>query len=285
MNFEKQMKKHIDATLDALVPNPYQRKRSFPTWAKIALPIGGLALASALALAFFLPNALRQESLPYNESTPGSTSATGDPASFFFSIPERFTLGEVTYQSVFSSDLGRIDIEKAGESAKLSKPYGAIVKPGYEADFEKNNPGMPYFVSSSQYYPRETFIYLCEVEGYSPLEVLCPEAVTTLYVAFRLEVPEQFTLSGKTYESTHSTDLGVLDKTRKGESARPEKRYGAMVKEGYEKQFEADYPNLPYFIESSDKFSEKLNFDLVFSVLGFDAKEALYFEGALYKVI
>ena len=37
MNFEKKMKKHIDQTLDEIVPNPYAKKSSFPMWAKIVV--------------------------------------------------------------------------------------------------------------------------------------------------------------------------------------------------------------------------------------------------------
>ena len=55
MNFEKRMKKHIDDTLDQTVPNPYPKKRAFPTWAKIVIPTASVALTASIALAVILP--------------------------------------------------------------------------------------------------------------------------------------------------------------------------------------------------------------------------------------
>lgn len=58
MNFEKRMKKHIDATLEEVVPNPYPKKKAFPMWAKIALPVTSVALVSGIALGVVLPLSL-----------------------------------------------------------------------------------------------------------------------------------------------------------------------------------------------------------------------------------
>ena len=60
MKFEKQMKKHIDETLEANVPNPYpvKKKPAFPNWLKIAAPIGTGVLAVSLACAIIVPVAL-----------------------------------------------------------------------------------------------------------------------------------------------------------------------------------------------------------------------------------
>ena len=57
MSFERKMKKHIDATMNEQVPNPYQKKHSFPLWAKIATPIGGALVAACITLAIVLTNA------------------------------------------------------------------------------------------------------------------------------------------------------------------------------------------------------------------------------------
>ena len=56
MNFERNMKKRGEASLDAIVPNPYPKKKAFPLWAKVLIPAGGIALASAIALSTILPN-------------------------------------------------------------------------------------------------------------------------------------------------------------------------------------------------------------------------------------
>ena len=41
MNFEKKMKKHIDQTLNEVVPNPYpvEKKHSFPRLFKVLIPV------------------------------------------------------------------------------------------------------------------------------------------------------------------------------------------------------------------------------------------------------
>ncbi|MCR4562304.1 MAG: hypothetical protein K5694_03785 [Bacilli bacterium] len=66
MNFEKQMKKRIDSKLDSMVPDPYPERKVFPLWAKISIPVGGVALASAIALGVIIPNLN-----PQNPLTPG----------------------------------------------------------------------------------------------------------------------------------------------------------------------------------------------------------------------
>ena len=58
MNFERNMKKRGEASLDAIVPNPYPKRKPFPVWAKVLIPAGGVALASAIALSAILPNVL-----------------------------------------------------------------------------------------------------------------------------------------------------------------------------------------------------------------------------------
>lgn len=58
MNFEKQMKKHINQTLDSYVPNPYPKKKIFPLWAKIATPIATVGLACGIAVPAILSGRL-----------------------------------------------------------------------------------------------------------------------------------------------------------------------------------------------------------------------------------
>ena len=50
MSFERRMKKHIDSTLDSYTPNPYKKKRHFPLWAKIMIPIAATATVIAVAV-------------------------------------------------------------------------------------------------------------------------------------------------------------------------------------------------------------------------------------------
>ena len=56
MNFEKEMKKMGNKNLDKLTPNLYEKPKTFPLWAKLAIPIGSVALASALAISIIIPN-------------------------------------------------------------------------------------------------------------------------------------------------------------------------------------------------------------------------------------
>ena len=56
MNLEKKMQKRGNKNLDAMTPNLYEKPHRFPLWAKIAIPAGSVALASALALAIIVPN-------------------------------------------------------------------------------------------------------------------------------------------------------------------------------------------------------------------------------------
>lgn len=56
MNFEKRMQKRGNKNLDELTPNLYEKPRRFPLWAKIAIPVGSIALASVLAVSIIVPN-------------------------------------------------------------------------------------------------------------------------------------------------------------------------------------------------------------------------------------
>ena len=63
MTFEEKMKTRIDSRLDEIVPNPNKKKRRFPLWAKIVLPIAAASVATAVilpAVAFYnnLENAI-----------------------------------------------------------------------------------------------------------------------------------------------------------------------------------------------------------------------------------
>ena len=81
MKFEKQLKKHIDQTLEENVPNPYpKRKPTFPNWLKIAIPISTGVLATSIALAIFVPTALSSQinRAPNNGQT---ISSQGDKGS------------------------------------------------------------------------------------------------------------------------------------------------------------------------------------------------------------
>ncbi|MCR5514661.1 MAG: hypothetical protein K6F36_04425 [Bacilli bacterium] len=68
MGLDKRMKKRIqqiDKNLDAIVKNPYEKKeiiekkpKSFPSWTRWALPLGGALLTCSLALGVVLPISL-----------------------------------------------------------------------------------------------------------------------------------------------------------------------------------------------------------------------------------
>ena len=56
MNFEKKMQKIGNEKLDAYTPKLYENKRSFPLWAKVAIPVSSVLIASSIALAVTIPN-------------------------------------------------------------------------------------------------------------------------------------------------------------------------------------------------------------------------------------
>ena len=61
MSIEKRMKKRIqqiDDNLDQIVKNPYEKKRRFPLWVKIAIPVSSAVLSCGLTLAIVLPIAI-----------------------------------------------------------------------------------------------------------------------------------------------------------------------------------------------------------------------------------
>ena len=57
MNFEKRLKQHIDQKLDKEVPNPYKKKR-FPIWAKIMIPVTAVTMAIAVPIIIMNVNNL-----------------------------------------------------------------------------------------------------------------------------------------------------------------------------------------------------------------------------------
>ena len=52
MSLEKRVKERIDHNLDQMVKNPYEKKKPFPMWAKIAIPISSTVLTVGLVLGF-----------------------------------------------------------------------------------------------------------------------------------------------------------------------------------------------------------------------------------------
>lgn len=58
MSFERKMKKQGMSKLDEIVPNPYAKPNRFPFWARIAVPVGSVLLATSIALAIALPLSL-----------------------------------------------------------------------------------------------------------------------------------------------------------------------------------------------------------------------------------
>ena len=71
MSFKKQMKKHIDQTLDENVPNPYPKKKpSFPHWLKVGVPIATGVLAASIALAVIIPHVAIHKATTTNNGVP-----------------------------------------------------------------------------------------------------------------------------------------------------------------------------------------------------------------------
>ena len=60
MNLEKKLKQHINQKLDKEVPNPYKKKR-FPVWAKIMIPV--TAVTVAVAVPIIVMNATNLENI------------------------------------------------------------------------------------------------------------------------------------------------------------------------------------------------------------------------------
>ena len=57
MSFEKKMKQRGNQNIGAKTPDLYEKpRRSFPLWAKIAIPSGTAVLATAITLAVAIPN-------------------------------------------------------------------------------------------------------------------------------------------------------------------------------------------------------------------------------------
>ena len=57
MNCEKRLKQRIDQKLDKEVPNPYKKKR-FPIWAKIMIPVTAVTVAVAVPIIIMSANNL-----------------------------------------------------------------------------------------------------------------------------------------------------------------------------------------------------------------------------------
>ena len=55
MKLEKRVKQRIDNSLDKIAKNPYEKKRVFPLWTKISIPVGSVVLATSVALGVILP--------------------------------------------------------------------------------------------------------------------------------------------------------------------------------------------------------------------------------------
>ena len=69
MNFEKRMKKHIDQTLNEVVPNPYpvEKKHSFPRLFKVLIPAATLALAASVTAVILVPNIIKKANQAHNQ--------------------------------------------------------------------------------------------------------------------------------------------------------------------------------------------------------------------------
>lgn len=243
------------------------------------------AASAALIVGIALPFALPRQSVSNIQEPECSSSASGDPQSaFYIAIPERFIFQEVTYQTVFSSDLGRVDASKAGQIAVQGDPYAGIVKQGYETEFEQANPGMPYMVQGqNQFGEYVNYIYMYKVEGYETNQAIM--IMTDLFVSFSVKAPNNFVLNEKTYVKTGSLDLGVIDPAKAGTTALRQKHYAAMVKEGYEETFSSAFPAMPYFSAPISDFNETTNFDFIYSIQGYEPSVALILEDVIYKAI
>ena len=131
MNFEKRMKKHIDATLDEQVPNPYPKKRPFPIWAKIAIPAGSCALIAVIALSIALPQIQRApEPLSFHVAAPKQTLVASAPEALVSRIGEKALLDLDPY----FADESKTNYVLSPASYALAVSAVAAVSDGFDLD-------------------------------------------------------------------------------------------------------------------------------------------------------
>ena len=79
MKLEKMMKKRIDHNLDQIVKNPYEtkKKKKFPLWAKIMIPVTAVTAAVAIPILVINTNNLEHMISRLNGSLINMEGVTG----------------------------------------------------------------------------------------------------------------------------------------------------------------------------------------------------------------
>ena len=133
MNFEKKMKKHIDQTLDEIVPNPYltttpkAKKSRMPFWSKIAIPAATLAVAASVT-AVILPNVLNQQknggapTRNYSRNTPSKN----EPPKSYINLPNEGYLNVAAPKMTHFPTKWSGDVFLTGPAAKTLKDFDRL---------------------------------------------------------------------------------------------------------------------------------------------------------------
>ena len=133
MNFEKRMKKHIDQTLDEIVPNPYPnpKKPRLNIWKKIAIPLATVAAAASVT-AVILPNVLGGNK--NNKAAPVRNYSKFEPKSYI-SLPNEGYLNAAApkAQSFQAANLDRSFVSRT--ALKTLQNFDGILSNPNNKDF------------------------------------------------------------------------------------------------------------------------------------------------------
>ena len=117
MNFEKRMKKHIDQTLNEVVPNPYpvEKKQSFPRLFKVLIPAATLALAASVTAVILVPNIIKKANQAHNQD-PQPKSQDPQPKSYII-LPNEGYLNVAAPKASYYPSFEKKFVERTGYKA------------------------------------------------------------------------------------------------------------------------------------------------------------------------
>lgn len=148
MSIEKRMKKRIqqiDDNLDQIVKNPYEKKRRFPLWAKISIPVGSVVLASIVALSVILPlSQSKISNLQSHRLTTPKLAKTSEVINF--NISSTTFNSYTSFAKKFSSLMMEINNTEKEESLGISIPdaYLCLAITGVISTDEARNDVLSY---------------------------------------------------------------------------------------------------------------------------------------------
>ena len=123
MKLEKKVKRRIDANLDRIAKNPYEKKRGLSLWPKILIPVGGLALAASVTLAITLPLASVQNVPELNRLTTPRMEKVRE-------VPNEF-ISKTTYDSYMAFTRKFTDLMMEVNNGKNEKSMGVSIPDAY----------------------------------------------------------------------------------------------------------------------------------------------------------